>query len=367
MSKQKYYSLSEILKHDCQYYALVGERSNGKSYAVKSYILDKFFDDGKEFMYLRRYSDDIKPNYVTQYFADMIDYLKKKTNNKYNSFRYKAGNIFVEHIDDEGNQTDVKQIGYARSLNQAERMKSTAYPNVDTIIFEEFLATGMYLANETDLFESIVSTVARRRKIKVFLVGNKISRNSVYFNHFQLTNVPKQKEGTIDIYEQMTNPIQYDIDTGKPISVKIAVEMCRNETANTHMFFGQSQKAITSGHWISEVQPHITLKDFHTVIYTMVVKYRMSTFKCDVIMDTKTNDIFWYVAPKTTPIKKNTRVISDEIDTSIMYSNTFSPLNNKEGLLFNLIKENKIFYSDNLTGTEFKEAIAYFYTNKLGR
>ena len=37
--KQKYYSIDKIKKLDCEYNILLGERSNGKSYAVKQNAL----------------------------------------------------------------------------------------------------------------------------------------------------------------------------------------------------------------------------------------------------------------------------------------------------------------------------------------
>ena len=40
MSKQKYYNLSNLLKTESQYKMLLGERSNGKSYAVKEFVLN---------------------------------------------------------------------------------------------------------------------------------------------------------------------------------------------------------------------------------------------------------------------------------------------------------------------------------------
>ena len=49
----KWYSLDNILKYDAQYYIIYGERSNGKSYAVDKYIIDKFFKDGKQFAFVK--------------------------------------------------------------------------------------------------------------------------------------------------------------------------------------------------------------------------------------------------------------------------------------------------------------------------
>ena len=64
LSKEiKWYSLDNILKYDSQYYIIMGERSNGKTYAVCKYLIDQFFKHGKQFAYVKRYEEDIKAHY----------------------------------------------------------------------------------------------------------------------------------------------------------------------------------------------------------------------------------------------------------------------------------------------------------------
>ena len=42
--KKKYYRLDSILKTNAEYLMLLGMRSNGKSYAVKEFLLEKAFN-----------------------------------------------------------------------------------------------------------------------------------------------------------------------------------------------------------------------------------------------------------------------------------------------------------------------------------
>ena len=363
--KQEYYRLDDLLSIEANYYILLGERSNGKSYAVKEHILERAYKERKKFMLLRRYSDDIKNPLVNAYFSDMIEYIIKMTKGTFNNIFCKNGKIFMEYIDEDGEQQNVIDIGYVRSLSQAERLKSNSYLDVDEIVFEEFIATGCYLPMEINLFESIISTVARRRRIKVFMIGNTISRNCIYFQHFSLLNVPKQEQGTIDIYEMPTDPPQYN-DDGTEVVVRIAVELCENKTANTKMFAGNSQKAISNGAWTSEVQPKIKFKDSFEELYRVVFKFRMAMFLGRFYVDNENGDMFWVVEPKVKPIRDGTRVISDEINPSALYTSNLTPLFTQEKIMFDYIKRDKVFYSDNLTGTEFKEAIKYFINNKIG-
>jgi hypothetical protein len=64
----------------------------------------------------------------------------------------------------------------------------------------------------------------------------------------------------------------------------------------------------------------------------------------------------WYVQPKTTPIQRGTRIISDTEVEDLYTTIGFIPLNESERTIFNFLKQGKIAYRDNLTGTEFEQA-----------
>ena len=68
--KRKYYDLKPLLDTGCNYMILYGMRSNGKSYAVKKHIIEEALN-GRNFVYLRRWSEDIKASSVAAYFDDM--------------------------------------------------------------------------------------------------------------------------------------------------------------------------------------------------------------------------------------------------------------------------------------------------------
>ena len=71
MSKQKFYNLKKLLAVDAEYNILLGERSNGKSYAVKEHcVTQAYLNDDKKFILLRRWQLEIKGNLIESYFAD---------------------------------------------------------------------------------------------------------------------------------------------------------------------------------------------------------------------------------------------------------------------------------------------------------
>ena len=68
-------------------------------------------------------------------------------------------------LDDEDLDRDIAQdepFCYAFALSDMEHDKSTAYPRVNTIVFDEFLTRQIYLQDEFVVFMNVLSTIIRR-------------------------------------------------------------------------------------------------------------------------------------------------------------------------------------------------------------
>ena len=65
------------------------------------------------------------------------------------------------------------------------------------------------------------------------------------------------------------------------------------------------------------------------------------------------NEYVWFVTPKTTPIQRGTRTVSNTFSPDLMHTNGFVALNEGERRAFNLLLQNKIAYSDSLTAEDF--------------
>lgn len=354
--KQKYYRLDKIKKVDAQYKMLLGERSNGKSYAVKEESLqDAWADDNKKFIYLRRWDLECKPSLTEQYFLDAP--ISAITKGEADTIVVYMGKIFFAKYDAETQKPKkIKICGYTRALSMEGHYVSGSYPDVDKIFFEEFISRDYYLPGEVNKLMQFVSTVARRRQILVYLIGNTISRVCPYFSDWQLVNIPRQKQGTIDIYEFKTEEFNED---GTPVVVKIAVEMCENSGHNSKMFFGVNSKMITSGSWQCEEKPHLPGRKMIDYFKLYEVFFSMDNFKFkgELLMSKDTSSLLWYVTPKTSDFKfkNNDRIISDHaILKNNMTSIGLVPFNNNESYVFSLLKQGWIYYSDNLTGSEFE-------------
>lgn len=349
MAKQKYYTLTNILKEKCEYNVLLGERSNGKSYSVKHHCLNEFMKHGNGFIYLRRLTVEIKNSMVEAYFND-VD-VSKVTKGKYSLITVYRSGIWLCNWNEKGQIVREAQCGMVMALSTAGHYKSMSLLQYTNVIFEEFITDQLYLPDEPNMLQQLISTVARRNRITVFLIGNTISRLCPYFNEWQLFNIPNQKQGTIEIYHMDTNQKEED---GTRIIVNIAVELCENSGDNSKMFFGTISKSITSGSWESESQPHIPYdyNDCEKLYALTVIRYNM--FYVAELLRYE-NEMFIFVHP--TKRIRTSRVIQEDYNPNMLYTHKLVELTRGDVLMRKLIRLNKICYSDNLTGSEFKNNI----------
>lgn len=344
MRKQKFYSIDNLLKENAEYNILLGERSNGKSYAVKEYCLSEAYKKGHKFVLLRRWQIETKATNIEAYFADAP--IRAITDGKCNAVTVYRGDIFASHIEEDGTITKIKQLGKVLYLTGETHYKSMSFPEYCNVIYEEFITTDGYLPNEPTKLFSLVSTIARRRKISVFMIGNTMSRMCPYFTEWQLTNIPKQEQGTIDNYYMPTDQVD---ENGNNIVVKISVEFCENSGNNSKMFFGQSSKMITSGAWECVKKLHLDCKyNECKKIYSVTLQDNGFLYTLDLLVKPDKKYVVYGYPSK----KKQTRCISDIESLDYMQTRDFVPLTKGDEIMLRLIKIGNIAFCDNLTGTE---------------
>ena len=343
-----------IKKYDLNYIICYGGRNDGKSYAAKEKVLRDFFETGAEFCYLRRYDSDIKRDADnTLYWEDFMkgspNKIQELSRKAWDGIKAEKGRFFLYTIDENGKQHSGAAVGYIHALSMSEkRYKSLQFPDVQTVIYEEFCTAGDYLYHESRLFSNYISTIARDRRINVIMVGNTISKHNIYFREWEMVNVPKQKPGTIDVYS-------YADESGNIIRVGAFYTHAIKENK---MFFGQSAKMITGGEWDSIEQPKLEKDECeYNEAYRFILEIDANNrFLCRFMYRDQIG--VWYVTPKTTPAKAGERLISPDPVESPFYTSGLIPINATEQRLFPYFRMGRIAYSDNLTGTEFKRGIA---------
>ena len=340
-----YYDISEMLKTNAEYMMLLGQRSNGKSYQVKKTVLEDFYFNETKFIYLRRWKADIKQKEVSTYFDDIP--IAKYTNREYNSVRAMNGFIYLCKIED-GLIVEKREMGRYCALNEYERYKSQVFMNYKNIVYEEFITDSIYLNDEPKLLQQFVSTVARLDKIRVFLIGNTLTRVCPYFHEWCLENVLKQKQGTIEIYK-------YHMEDN--VEVKIAVEYCANTNNKNTMFFGQAAKQIVTGEWDVKEVPKLPRQLYeYEKIYEVMVVYQAFKFVLELLIEPKEGGVIIFVYPYTSN-RKIQRVITDEFSDKPYISSKLDIDKKPELLMLQALRRDKVCYSDNLTGSDFSKVI----------
>lgn len=357
MKERKYYNLDNLLNCKCYLMILYGMRSNGKSYAVKAYTLRRAYENSETFVYLRRWSEDIKTKDVAAYFDDMP--VSDLTNGEWDSVTAYQGYFYFSTLgEDDKIKRSNKPIGRYCSLNQAERYKSQVF-NAERIIYEEFLTDKIYLGSsikpEPDILQQFISTVARDRNIQVFLIGNTISRVCPYFTAWGLTGVMQQKPGTIDIYHLRG-------DNGV---VDIAVENCEVVATESKMFFGNVSKQIISGEWeVRECAKLEKPQEFYELLYEVLIQSDDFKYVLALLNDQETGGTCIFVYPSTKD-RKIRRVITNKFSPDPLVNNGLRADIKAEALMMRLFNEGKVCYSDNLTGTDFRQVIDQYHLRGL--
>lgn len=341
--KQRYYTGDRILKEKAQYNLIYGERSNGKSYWIKEHCVSNAYHNDNKFVLLRRYQIEVKASDVESYFADTP--IKSITKGEYNTISVYRGSIYLANIVDD-KIVRGKLIGRCLYLSGASHYKSQAFPDYTDIIFEEVLAKSGYLPNEPAELMELVSTIARRREIRVWMIGNTISRVCPYYSDWGLVNIPRQEQGSIDVYNFKTSQ---KTESGQDVIVKIAVEYCANSGNNSKMFFGRKEKSIAGGSWECSEHPNIASVEEYEVAYEILLKRCNFSFVLQLCTDVNKGGAFVYVYPHTTR-RRIDRIISDEFSTNPLETDCLLP---GESIIRECINNNRVCYSDNLTGEDF--------------
>lgn len=210
--------------------------------------------------------------------------------------------------------------------------------------------------NEPDKFMILYSTIDRKRgSTKVWMVGNTISRACPYFSAWGIEGLFKKlKQGEIatKVFHNENN------------DVKIALEYCGSSGGKT-MTLGNASNMIDKGGWQTTPQPKLpkSYKDYKC-LFRCVFLYQNFKFIAEYIQDKEDSQkSCWFIYPKYTEIKPNTLVFSDIVQISRFWQRDIynTTIRNKRlnNLFKNTFREGKIFYSDDLTGEEFKQVIDF--------
>lgn len=313
IDKMKFYRLDNILAKNADYNIIFGERSNGKTYACLEYAVEQFVKSGykDQTAILRRWKEDIKGRRAETLFAGLTQNgrITELTNGEFTEVFYFNGKWYLSNYDKELEKHVplTTPLAFSFALSEMEHDKSTSYPNVTTIVFDEFLTRRYYLPDEFILFMNVLSTIIRHRNnVKIFMLGNTVNKFCPYFVEMGLKHIGQMEQGTIDEYK-----------FGKEGQLTIAVEYTAptqtKKESNKYFCFDDSESVqmIINGAWEMAIYPHLKTKyTKQDIVFTYFIEFNGNLLQCEIVC--KDNEYFTYIHEKTTPLQNP--------DTDLVYS-----------------------------------------------
>lgn len=349
--KQKFYSLKNILARDAHYNLVIGERSNGKTYSVLKYGLEKYVHTGEQMAIVRRWQDDFKGKRGAAMFDALVENkeVEKLTSGEWTGVYYYAGRWYLCKYDEKGNRTAQENpFAFAFAISSMEHDKSTSYPRVTTVMFDEFLTRSHYLPDEFVLFMNVLSTIIRQRNnVKIFMLGNTVNKYCPYFGEMGLTHVKEMVPGDLEVY-------QYG-DSELRVAVEFSDSPNKNKPSNLYFAFNNPKLSMITGKgtvWEIAVYPHKPVKFTSAQIsFVFFIQFDGELLQCEVV--TTDTVQFVFIHRKTTPLK------SPDID--LIYSPDFdprpnwkrkitNPMTELEQKIVRLFRADKVYYQDNEVG-----------------
>lgn len=355
-SVQEYYDIRPILEENAHYNVIIGERSNGKTYAVLSLIVDNYINDGKQSALIRRMQEDFIGKRGAGLFEPLINngYIELISAGEWTSVYYYASRWFMcKYVEDNKGSvervTDTKPFMYGFALSQMEHEKGTGYPNVNIILFDEFITRMAYLRDEFVLFMNTLSTIIRSRDdVKIFMLGNTVNKYCPYFDEMGLRHIKEMRQGDIDVYQ---------LKHSSGSILKVAVEYCKpfEKGKKSDFYFAfdnQKLEMITTGVWEIDLYPHCPYKyKPKNILFTYFIEFDRELLQCEIVMvDGAT---FTFIHRKTTPLKNpdTDLVFTTRYDARPNYRRKLTkPRLSIEKKIAEYYASDKVFYQDNEVG-----------------
>lgn len=195
-----YYTLDKVLSYNIPVNVIITSRGYGKSFSVKKYVIDRFLKHKENFVYIRRYDNELKNIFEKSETKDFFKDIRE---------------FYPEHKLIANNRKfyiDENEFGIAKRMTEYQDLKSGSY-DFKTIVIDEYpIEKGkrFYLPNEGMILMNIFDSIARNRSdIRIFILGNAVEglEFSPLFNFFDLTLPYGNKD--IKLFKENTILVQY--------------------------------------------------------------------------------------------------------------------------------------------------------------
>lgn len=265
MDKSLYYNPQQMLSYNRIFNFVIGARGIGKTYSMKKYVINRFLKTGAQFIYLRMYKTDLKK--VSQLFNDVQ---QEFPNTK---IEVKGKEFYI----------DGQLAGWAIPLSGWQSFKGGSYPNVETIIFDEFIREQDnvgYPPNSADSLLNICDTVIRNRdNFRCVCLSNAVTVVNPFFLEFDLV-------GSIDTEKEFNKFDDYLVQI--PKSVDFTEE--RKKTRFGRMISKLEYGRMSLGNEFTHDVETFIMKRAKTSVHFCNITYK--GFTMGMWVDTKSDYMF---------------------------------------------------------------------------
>jgi hypothetical protein len=329
---------------------IIGERSNGKTYNCLTYGLEQYCKNNKQFAIVRRWDTDFIGKRGSVYFDALVKNgeIEKLTNGLWTGVYYYASKWYLCTYDPDGHRiTDERPFAFGFAISQMEHDKSTSYPDVTTIIFDEFISRNGYINDEFVMFCNVVSTIVRHRTdVKIFMLGNTVNKYCPYFNEMGLRHIKHMEQGTIDVYTYGNSKLTVAVEYCSPLNKE-------GKDSDVYFAFDNPKlQMITGGAWEIDLYPHCPYKYRPKDIkFTYFIQFDDDLLQCEII--SVDHRYFTFIHRKTTDLKNTDKdiIFTTDYDPRPNYRRNITKPTDTIGQKIALhYKMDKIFYQDNEVG-----------------
>lgn len=171
----KYYDISTILSYNKILNFIIGQRGGGKTFGAKKWAINDFLKRGNEFIWIRHFKQEIKQ--LKRNFWDDIIHSGLYPDVE---FSISGDKLYINN----------KLCGYLIALSTSNQLKSSSYPKVNKIIFDEFIfekGHNHYRGDEVNDFVNLLDTIIRDRdNCRAVLIANNVQTTNPYFHYFNI-------------------------------------------------------------------------------------------------------------------------------------------------------------------------------------
>ena len=354
--------LTQIKKENAPYNIIMSGRSDGKSFAVLEEILDNKLKKGKQGAIIRRWDLDFKRGRGQTMWQNLVSEQKLKGTG-WDNILFKNGCWWLAKFDKKLNtyKMDSTPLCYALALADVEHAKSSSYPEVTTVLFDEFIPLGSYLPDEFVLFSNMLSTIIRkyRRDVKVYMCANTITWDSLYFKEMGLKRIKDMKQGTINVYGYGESDLKVAVEILPP------VPNVGETNSDFYFAFDNPKLAMIRGEGFEiGTHPHlptwVQIKPCN-IRRVFFIDYNDECVQGEIIHIDGNTD-FLYFHTKTTPIKDENKDIIYSADCDPRRNWRRSILNPYDELgkrIYAYFQKEKVFFQDNTVGEDVMNYIKF--------